>query len=1228
MKGMRFVGLVLMVVFVFGVPSSALADESGVGTMTPEAAQKALEEGERVESQLTDPKAAEQLPHRDLERSQVLQLISSVFGTQIEGVAGVFNDLDVDHFLSDNAAVIDAGDQPEASGVVIGEGDYHGPALLESTVPLRTEDQSGKEATVDLGLEHAEGEIQPATPLVEVGIPSELGEGIQLPESEVEIALAGAPEERAPSIVGQTVAVYPEVAEDTSLAVAPSPTGVETFTLLQSADAPNSATYQLTLPEGASLSATDDGGAEVSSSDESLLRILPPAAMDAEGNDVPVTLEVSGSSFTVHAEPPQGAAYPILVDPVVESHNWYGYQNPDGLAAWQGTSNDKGLLYNKQSALGYPGTDLRAVKGFGLATNAQAQWAYSVPRYESDQKEFGGPPTSYISSMVLTNLFFVTNEDKSAYPWMAAGIWDNSVSNWATAWAHAGNTGNLENLATTYTFNTTNQNAKQAIDNVLWAGEAHTMTSDRESYVGYATVEIADAVAPKIGFFTPPEGWVNNTAPAIPYSVTDTGLGVKEMTIAQVGGTNKWTFALTCSGNVSYPCPRSWKSGETYPTLPYVPSSLPQGINKMTATAKDPTGNSSAPYEFTLKVDHTAPKVELAGTAVNQTLFQRPRYTVITNDYDGTKTEPQSGIASMEIKVDGKKVDSATAGCAGTDNCAFTHEWALKSDEYAVGKHTVVVKVTDGAGNTTEKTLYVTVERDKTPPQILEETGSLENAPSGWVEQKTYETRLMTGDAGYGVTSVALKIDGALVKEQKGSCPDGYCKFFFSVNPSMAGYKGGAHTAEYVVTDGAGNMTKKVWTVNVDPKGEVPAAEAVNTIKAIEATTEVSPIASSEAIYAPAEIEAGIDPSLEQSGSELHSTGTAATTVMTTNSHEGFTIEGAEGNVAITPVGGAGGTTSEVAAEVAAVSGGIGVDTVTRPIYEGDQTFKTIRDETAPETYSWKVSLNKGQTLKAIDSEHVAIFNGDESQALAITAEAAHDATGKAVPTSLSVSEGNVLTLTLKYRGGGFTYPIIGGPAFQSSYTLPVIWEPPPPAEEERYWESGETIVGPPEPIPSGEASISMVGGSRKEYLRVICGHSEFYDGGYSQACGNPFKKEIGFQTPWQLAVRGAFFYKLGKEVEERGAIACAGLAWETSTISRYYPEPAYQCHYGPKTSDGNGGATAGAGHYLRAQAHWKLGHNGKCIEGCPGENPVIWEDRAIELHLWPSGIVDETVPN
>jgi hypothetical protein len=72
----------------------------------------------------------------------------------------------------------------------------------------------------------------------------------------------------------------------------------------------------------------------------------------------------------------------------------------------------------------------------------------------------------------------------------------------------------------------------------------------------------------------------------------------------------------------------------------------------------------------------------------------------------------------------------------------------------------------------------------------------------------------------------------------------------------------------------------------------------------------------------------------------------------------------------------------------------------------------------------------------------------------------------------------------------------------------------------------------------------------------------------------------------------------------------------------------AYECHYGSKTSDGNGGSSALAGHYLRAQAHWELGHKGACPlepnKECPASihNPWVWEDKAWELHLFPSGLI------
>jgi hypothetical protein len=1106
-----------MVVFLWGGAVLASADAPEF-EMTPEAAQEALEEGERVESQLTDPQAAEELPHRDLERAQVLQLFSAVFGIQLEGVAGVFNDLDVDHFLSDNAAVIEAGDQPEARGVVIGDGDYDGPALIESTVPLRTEDQSGEEAPVDLGLEHTEGEIQPAAPLVEVGIPAELGEGIDLPESEVAIALAGAPQERAPSIVDQTVAVYPEVAEDTSFAVAPSPSGVETFTLLQSPDAPSSSTYQLSLPEGADLSASPDGGAEVSSGDDTILRVRPPAALDAAGKAVPVSLEVSGDSFTVRAEPQENAAYPILVDPVIESYKWYGTGAFTGISEWLAKSNNQGILSDYHSALWQPGLDLRAVKGFTLPYNAEGRWSYFVPRYDSEMKAYGTPPTSFISSMTVTNMFFVTGSDNALYPMMAMGIWDNSKNNWMSAWGHGGNTGNIENMATTYTFANASQDAKEAVSNTLWAGEQHTMTSDRETYVGAATIELADKVAPGIGAFSPPTKWVNATTPGIPFVMTDNGLGVYEIAAGELktSGGKVWTTKQGCIGIVSSPCPRTWSEDGSASWLKILkPSELPQGINKLQVVARDPVNNSSSPYEFSLKVDHTAPSVALSGTMTEQASLgtKRPSYVLTTTNKDGTEAAPQSGVASTEITVDGKKVDSSAAGCA-TQNCSVTRNWTLESNAYSVGKHVVVAKATDAVGLTTEKTLNIEIQKDTIAPTITSSTGGLENAPSGWVEQKSYKLGVSATDAEYGVTSLEFKMDGKVVKSTTASCPKGACPLGMSeVSVSMAGYAGGAHSAEYVAKDGAGNVTKKIWTVNVDPSGAVSAAEAVDTLEAIEETTEANPVAPTDELIDAAERADGNDPGLEVVEGGFQSTGTPLDSEIPSEPNKGITLESSGGSIKVTEVGAASGSPPSIASEVASVDPNTStqVDSVVRPIYDGVQSFKVIRDATAPTKYSWKLLLNSEQKLEQADPQHVAVFWGNGDRALLIGAEQAHDATGKEVPTELTAEGSDVITLTVKHTSGSFVYPVLAGPSFESGYTLPVIWEPPPEAPED-YDPVGYERLGPPIVLPftntdDGGASASS---ARPHYKRNFVFELCSYDG-------------PGGCWPWNLHLEGTF---------------------------------------------------------------------------------------------------------
>ncbi len=165
------------------------------------------------------------------------------------------------------------------------------------------------------------------------------------------------------------------------------------------------------------------------------------------------------------------------------------------------------------------------------------------------------------------------------------------------------------------------------------------------------------------------------------------------------------------------------------------------------------------------------------------------------------------------------------------------------------------------------------------------------------------------------------------------------------------------------------------------------------------------------------------------------------------------------------------------------------------------------------------------------------------------------------------------------------------------------------------------------EPAELGPSAVSVQGGTPKRYVKVMCGHTSFYPRAYTQACGNPFKNKWGPGVPYHVAIRGIFYFKPFFWARQRGSIGCDQAAHIVNFIQvdKYFVRPAYQCIYGPRTEDENGGVSVKPGHYLRAQAHWKVLSRANCAEPC-GENPPSVQDAAMELHLYPSGKITETV--
>lgn len=125
------------------------------------------------------------------------------------------------------------------------------------------------------------------------------------------------------------------------------------------------------------------------------------------------------------------------------------------------------------------------------------------------------------------------------------------------------------------------------------------------------------------------------------------------------------------------------------------------------------------------------------------------------------------------------------------------------------------------------------------------------------------------------------------------------------------------------------------------------------------------------------------------------------------------------------------------------------------PPYGGLMSFPEIKGPTDPQDFSWQVILSKDQALEQLDDQTALVYyERDHEPALTITAEPAHDAVGTNVPTTLSVSEGDVITLTVHHRDGNplaggapFAYPILAGYGWEGGFQTVVVTGPPDEAE-------------------------------------------------------------------------------------------------------------------------------------------------------------------------------------
>lgn len=634
---------------------------------------------ERSRSAAAEEAQVERLgsPEATAERESSRSAYSGASAVEVQGLlahffAGTLSGLDYDP-----AALL--GGEPtrfvgDSAAKVVRDGER---LLVDSSIPLR----AGGEL-VDLDLAADGSGWSPVNPLVPARLPKSLSDGISV--GDFEVSLAGAADS-AGVRVGDRRVLYHEVARDTDLVAFPVAQGVEVAPLLRSAEAPGSQTLRVAVPGGAALRATRSGGAAIVSDGRAVGSVLPPVAVDAQGQDVPVSMAVAGDDelrVSIADADRERAAYPILVDPVVDaSGDWFD-GNTAGMGNWFSQTNTTLGKYNFRDSCYAPVSCYGSGRGLHvyiehsdpIAGGTFGDWNYIVPG-----------STTYITDMVWRHVY-LRRRSSSVDPWFWLGI--------------SARGGGWVALSSIPTIDVSDLTVVQSGGGRTDAGGAHfgftasgnvTLPAWRDGYVGGVSVTMSDPENPSVSVAhsnpAMASGWVNSGSDTATVDGSDPGLGIDKITFSGTGSGD--VRDNPCSGTRSNPCPSSWSQQRTYNT-----SGLPEGTTQVSATVADAGGRQTvATWQY--KIDRTDPNATIAGDGWPATGVVLPGERSVTV----SATDAPSGVKSIEIQVDGQRefYDEQSSGNS------MTRTWTYDTADYEPGQHTLKVIVTDQAGNTTTK---------------------------------------------------------------------------------------------------------------------------------------------------------------------------------------------------------------------------------------------------------------------------------------------------------------------------------------------------------------------------------------------------------------------------------------------------------------------------------------------------------------------------------------------
>lgn len=626
----------------------------------------------------------------------------------------------VQRYLGSHAAVVDDGG---------------GRGVAVSAVPLRVPDGGdGPLEPVDLRLQsQAGGGFAPAQAGADVLLPARLGDGVQLGDG-LDVSVAGADPGAAAARAGGGV-VYPNARRDADVVVSPEVGGVELSAVLRSQDSPEELALDLRLAPGQRLEALDGGkgGAAIMEGARHAGMVSPAIAWDGDGRPVAAVMGVEGDRVTVRVEH-RGAdvRYPITVDPYIVQDAPAGYP---GWGWWQSGGGSAGYSYANGCAWPWGG----GLYSCGIPWNTYphtswAQWAWTAPGSAwiyatSMDTDFYTPDPS--KPMCVTQGIFSWSRGRwvggpttptDQWPW-STPIWWRAAGTLDPASGRppislcSGHSGDTRVQCTNSSCSPANDaGAGSSVVYQLWAfGNAQRGPDRALSRLRSAVVHVSDPDAPVLntpetsgqpGAWLDASGWTRLTA-------SDGGLGVAALNVTGPGG----TYRNVCNGQAAGTGSTTQVCAQNM-TQYLNASTMPEGIDNMSATVADPLGHVSAAKSWTVKVDRSAPIIDFNGSFADATddgyVARGGTYSLLSSvGDDDLEVAETSGVTRVEFTLDGSHphgaADVSSQSCP-SGGCEMSQQVSIDTGSLASGSHEAQVTATDQAGNLSSESIHFIVE--------------------------------------------------------------------------------------------------------------------------------------------------------------------------------------------------------------------------------------------------------------------------------------------------------------------------------------------------------------------------------------------------------------------------------------------------------------------------------------------------------------------------------------